>query len=70
MSGNCMDICGSQEMVSVRNKWNMRPGFDLDVWREIKMKNKIKFIVWLWCENNIGGLRPCSIAAPILIINE
>ena len=39
MSGNCMDICGSQEMVSGRNKWNMIPGFDLDVWREIEMKN-------------------------------
>ncbi len=35
MSGNYMDICGSQEMVSGRNKWNIRSGFDSEVWREI-----------------------------------
>jgi len=70
MSGNYMDICGSQEMVSGRNKWNIRSGFDLDVWREIEIKNKFKFMVWLWCKINIDGLRPCCFAASILNINE
>jgi len=70
MSGNCMDICGSQEMVSGRNKWNIRSGFDLDVWREIEMKNKIKFIVWLWCKINIDAAKQHGRSPSILNINE
>jgi hypothetical protein len=50
---------------------NIHVGFIVVAWREIEMKNKFKFIVWLWCKNNIDGLRPCSSsAASILNINE